>query len=113
MTGLRIPALTRWFSSSVRFGVTHPIITIALVLLVPFTGYWSMSQLTEQFFPPSDRDMFEIQVYMPPQASVYATKNTSEKIDDIIHRYPEVERIDWLVGANFPSFLLQPASKAK
>ncbi|MEZ8444325.1 efflux RND transporter permease subunit [Vibrio splendidus] len=104
MTGLRIPALTRWFSSSVRFGVTHPIITIALVLLVPFTGYWSMSQLTEQFFPPSDRDMFEIQVYMPPQASIYATKNTSEKIDDIIHRYPEVERIDWLVGANFPSF---------
>ncbi|OED66369.1 acriflavin resistance protein [Vibrio tasmaniensis ZS-17] len=104
MTGLRIPALTRWFSSSVRFGVTHPIITIALVLLVPFTGYWSMSQLTEQFFPPSDRYMFEIQVYMPPQASIYATKNTSEKIDDIIHRYPEVERIDWLVGANFPSF---------
>ena len=104
MTGLRIPALTRWFSSSVRFGVTHPIITIALVLLVPFTGYWSMSQLTEQFFPPSDRDMFEIQVYMPPQASIYATKNTSEKIDDIIHRYPEVERIDWLMGANFPSF---------
>ncbi|MEZ8232438.1 efflux RND transporter permease subunit [Vibrio splendidus] len=104
MTGLRIPALTRWFSSSVRFGVAHPIITIALVLLVPFTGYWSMSQLTEQFFPPSDRDMFEIQVYMPPQASIYATKNTSEKIDDIIHRYPEVERIDWLVGANFPSF---------
>ncbi|MCC4815528.1 acriflavin resistance protein [Vibrio lentus] len=104
MTGLRIPALTRWFSSSVRFGVTHPIITIALVLLVPFTGYWSMSQLTEQFFPPSDRDMFEIQVYMPPQASIYATKNTTEKIDDIIHRYPEVERIDWLVGANFPSF---------
>ncbi|KAA8670097.1 efflux RND transporter permease subunit [Vibrio gigantis] len=104
MTGLRIPALTRWFSSSVRFGVTHPIITIALVLLVPFTGYWSMSQLTEQFFPPSDRDMFEIQVYMPPQASIYATKNTSENIDDIIHRYPEVERIDWLVGANFPSF---------
>ncbi|MDH5930305.1 efflux RND transporter permease subunit [Vibrio splendidus] len=104
MTGLRIPALTRWFSSSVRFGVTHPIITIALVLLVPFTGYWSMSQLTEQFFPPSDRDMFEIQVYMPPQASIYATKNTSEKIDDMIHRYPEVERIDWLVGANFPSF---------
>lgn len=104
MTGLRIPALTRWFSFSVRFGVTHPIITIALVLLVPFTGYWSMSQLTEQFFPPSDRDMFEIQVYMPPQASIYATKNTSEKIDDIIHRYPEVERIDWLVGANFPSF---------
>ncbi len=48
--------------------------------------------------------MFEIQVYMPPQASIYATKNTSEKIDDIIHRYPEVERIDWLVGANFPSF---------
>ncbi|GAL31782.1 cobalt-zinc-cadmium resistance protein CzcA [Vibrio maritimus] len=103
-SGLRIPALTRGFSQSVRLAIKHPAISLVLVLAVPVTGYWSMSQLTEQFFPPSDRDMFEVQVYLPPQASLYATKATTEDVDAIIRDYKGVERVDWLVGANFPSF---------
>lgn len=103
-SGLRIPALTRGFSQSVRLAIKHPAISLVVVLAVPVTGYWSMSQLTEQFFPPSDRDMFEVQVYLPPQASLYATKATTEDVDTIIRDYQGVERVDWLVGANFPSF---------
>lgn len=103
-SGLRIPALTRRFSQSVRLAIKHPAISLVVVLAVPVTGYWSMSQLTEQFFPPSDRDMFEVQVYLPPQASLYATKATTEDVDTIIRDYQGVERVDWLVGANFPSF---------
>jgi multidrug efflux pump subunit AcrB len=48
--------------------------------------------------------MFEVQVYLPPQASLYATKATTEDVDAIIRDYQGVERVDWLVGANFPSF---------
>ncbi|MFC5080262.1 Cobalt-zinc-cadmium resistance protein CzcA [Vibrio thalassae] len=103
-TGLRIPALTNAFAHSVKLAIKHPMISLLLVLAVPITGYWSMSQLTEQFFPPSDRDMFEVQVFLPPQASIYATKASTARVDDIIRSYDGVERVDWLVGANFPSF---------
>ncbi|GAL17669.1 cobalt-zinc-cadmium resistance protein CzcA [Vibrio maritimus] len=103
-TGLRIPAMTKWFSESVRLAIKHPAISLLLVLTVPITGYWSVSQLTEQFFPPSDRDMFEVQVYLPPQASLYATQAITEEVDAVIRSYDGVERVDWLVGANFPSF---------
>lgn len=103
-TGLSIPPLTRAFSASVRFAIKRPLIAIALVMLVPLTGFWSASQLTEQFFPPSDRDMFEIRVYLPPQASIFASQDTAMKVDELVREYDGIERIDWLVGANFPSF---------
>ncbi|OIN28844.1 efflux RND transporter permease subunit [Vibrio barjaei] len=103
-TGLRIPALTHAFARSVKLAIKHPAISLLLVLAVPITGYWSISQLTEQFFPPSDRDMFEVQVFLPPQASIYATEASTELVDNIIRSYEGVERVDWLVGANFPSF---------
>ncbi|PMH45031.1 acriflavin resistance protein [Vibrio sp. 10N.286.49.B3] len=104
VTGLRLPRVTQWFRSSIHWGVTHPVVTLILVVLVPITGYWSMSHLTEQFFPPSDRDMFEVQVYLPPQASIYATEKVSEDVDRVIRSYANVEQVDWLIGANFPSF---------
>ncbi|SEF85274.1 efflux RND transporter permease subunit [Vibrio hangzhouensis] len=103
-TGLRIPLITAGFARSVRWAIKHPSLSLALVLAVPVTGYWSMSQLTEQFFPPSDRDMFEVQVFLPPQASIYATRASASKVDGVIRSYQGVERVDWLVGANFPSF---------
>ncbi|GAB7220260.1 efflux RND transporter permease subunit [Vibrio comitans] len=103
-TGVHFPALTRVFSKTVAFAINRPLIAIALVITVPIGGYLSMSQLTEQFFPPSDRDMFEVQVYLSPQASIYATEEATKKVDAIIREYEGVEQVNWLLGANFPSF---------
>ncbi|MGF1681714.1 efflux RND transporter permease subunit [Photobacterium minamisatsumaniensis] len=103
-TGITTPALSRVFRGSIKQTLKHPLITAAIVCILPFTGFWGAGQLTEQFFPPSDRDMFEIQVYLPPQASIYATTDTTQEIDKIMANYDEVERVGWVVGANFPSF---------
>ncbi|GAD88813.1 hypothetical protein VHA01S_010_00390 [Vibrio halioticoli NBRC 102217] len=103
-TGVRIPPVTRAFSKTVSLAIRRPLIAIALVVSVPVAGYVSLSQLTEQFFPPSDRDMFEVQVYLSPQASIYATENVAEEVDKIIRQYQGVEQVNWLVGGNFPSF---------
>ncbi|MEZ9512482.1 efflux RND transporter permease subunit [Vibrio breoganii] len=103
-TGVHFPVLTLAFSKTVAFAIRRPLIAIALVITVPIGGYLSMSQLTEQFFPPSDRDMFEVQVYLSPQASIYATEQATKKVDAIIREYEGVEQVNWLLGANFPSF---------
>ncbi|OLQ81150.1 acriflavin resistance protein [Photobacterium proteolyticum] len=103
-TGISFPALSARFEKSVKFAIKHPAITALLVCILPFTGFWSASQLTEQFFPPSDRDMFEIQVFLPPQASIYATLDATRQVDEIMAEYDTVEQISWLAGGNFPSF---------
>lgn len=103
-TGLTIPVLTRWFSSSVAAAIRHPVLAIVAVVSVAFTGFWSTSQLTEQFFPPSDRDMFEVQVYLPPQANILQTRDTAMQVDSIIREHDAVVKVDWMIGNNFPSF---------
>ncbi|MDO6542867.1 efflux RND transporter permease subunit [Photobacterium sanguinicancri] len=103
-TGIHLPQLSETFRKSIGLSVRHPFITALLVMIVPLTGFWGATQLTEQFFPPSDRDMFEIQLFMPPQSSIYATAEVTEQVDKIMAEHVSVEQINWLVGTNFPSF---------
>ncbi len=103
-TGLSVKWMSRGFASTVGWAIKHPVLAMMLAMVLPVTGYWSMSQLTEQFFPPSDRDMFEVQVYLPPQSSIYATKRTAEHINTLIAEEEGIEQVQWMVGASFPSF---------
>ncbi|ERB64044.1 hypothetical protein N779_17470 [Vibrio coralliilyticus OCN008] len=48
--------------------------------------------------------MFEVQVFLPPQSSIYATEATTEIIQDLITAEQGVEQVHWVVGASFPSF---------
>ncbi|MGR5119983.1 efflux RND transporter permease subunit [Vibrio astriarenae] len=102
--GIQMPKLVLAFEKTVRFAVHNPIKSALVVCSIPILGFWSAGQLTEQFFPPSDRDMFEVQVFLPPQASIYATESTVEKVEQAIRENQHVESVNWLVGTNFPSF---------
>ncbi|WP_028022414.1 efflux RND transporter permease subunit [Enterovibrio calviensis] len=102
--GISLPRVSAMFRASVRGAVRFPLIAIPLVFVVPASGFWAAGQLTEQFFPPSDRDMFEIQVYLAPQASMTATLETTQEIDRIMAKNENVESVGWVVGTNFPSF---------
>lgn len=103
-SGVTIPVLSKWFARSISIAVRYPYIAIMVVVSIPSFGYWSSTQLTEQFFPASDRDMFEIQVYLPPQASIYATKATTEVVHKLITEEEGIEQVNWAIGTSFPSF---------
>ncbi|OAN18085.1 acriflavin resistance protein [Photobacterium jeanii] len=103
-TGIHLPKVSQWFRATIAQSIKHPLLTALFVSIVPFTGFWGATQLTEQFFPPSDRDMFEIQVFLPPQASIFATANATAQIDKLMAQHPEIEHTNWLIGTNFPSF---------
>ncbi|GAL14886.1 cobalt-zinc-cadmium resistance protein CzcA [Vibrio astriarenae] len=102
--GIQLPKIANQFEKTVRFAVHNPIKSALVVCTIPLFGFWSAGQLTEQFFPPSDRDMFEVQVFLPPQASIYATEETVDKVEQAIRENSHVESVNWLVGTNFPSF---------
>jgi multidrug efflux pump len=112
-TGITFPKVSEGFEKSVRIAIKHPLITALLVCILPITGFWSASQLTEQFFPPSDRDMFEIKLYLPPQASIFATAEATKSVDHILAQYDDIENVNWLVGGNFPSFYYNMAAREK
>ncbi len=102
--GIQITFISRWFSRSIATAIRRPYLAVAIVSSLPILGFWSVSQLTEQFFPPADRDMFEMRVYLPPQASINATKDTTDQVNQLIMEEDGVEMIGWSIGTAFPSF---------
>lgn len=102
--GIRLPRLSRLFRTSLQLSLRRPWLTIALVMMVPVGGFISAGQLTEQFFPPSDRDMFHIELHLPPQTSLQGTRSEIDKVSDILQQYDGIERVHWFIGDNAPPF---------
>ncbi len=103
-TGIRLPKLSQAFRDSVTKALEYPKATVLIISLIPLSGVISAGFLTEQFFPSSDRDMFEIQVYLAPQTNIQSTLRLTQEIDAFLSQEKEIEQIGWMVGGNFPSF---------
>ncbi len=71
--GLSLPLLGRWYAASLQFVLQRPWRGIAGGLLLPALGFLAATQLTEQFFPPADRDQFHMELELSSQASLAET----------------------------------------
>lgn len=102
--GVQLNWLSRLFKGSLRLTLNYPKITVIIVFLLPLSGFMAAKQLTEQFFPPSDRDMFQIELYMPAQTSINQTYRMTQRLDQVLAEEKGIEQIRWFVGSNAPSF---------
>lgn len=102
--GLHLPRVSARFQQSLAMALAHPWRTLLLVSLLPLLGFWVAGRLTEQFFPPADRDMIHIEASLSPQASLARTRELALGISAELASLPELVRQDWVVGDNAPSF---------
>jgi multidrug efflux pump len=102
--GLEFPRLAAQFTQSLRWTALHPRRVIFLVVLLPLMGYWLGAKLPQSFFPASDRNMFNFEVYLPTSASLYSTKALTEQISEELSEIEGIESLHWFVGGNAPSF---------
>ncbi|MCC7411917.1 MAG: efflux RND transporter permease subunit [Gammaproteobacteria bacterium] len=82
--------------------VGHPRAAIAASLVLPLAGFLAAATLPSQFFPPADRDQFEIQVWLPTDTAVAATARTVVAIDAVIRGHAGVLGTTWVAGASSP-----------
>ncbi|AZQ11208.1 efflux RND transporter permease subunit [Shewanella khirikhana] len=102
--GVRMPRLAAAYEALLSKLLHTPIRSALLIGLLPLLGFMAAGRMTEQFFPPSDRDMFQIEVYMASQVSLERSQATVAAMDRQLEQTDGIERIDWVVGGNIPSF---------
>ncbi|WP_110456417.1 efflux RND transporter permease subunit [Shewanella algidipiscicola] len=102
--GIDFPALSRAFTFTLQHALQRPLWAAIIIGILPVSGFMAAGQMTEQFFPPSDRDMFQIEVYLPPQSSIEHTHSVVKQIDTTLRAGGEILRLDWMIGTNAPSF---------
>ena len=82
--------------------IQMPILTMSIVMLMAFTGLYLASKLGNEFFPTADRDQFQVEVWMPGDASIDNTVSVAESINRFIESKKGVEKITWLIGGSTP-----------
>ncbi len=102
--GIALPTLGKLFSQQLIWVLTNRIKAIVIICCLPLLGFIFANQLTEQFFPPSDRDMFEIEVYLPNQSSIINTHDISQQVSEYLYQQEGIEQVRWFIGKNSPSF---------
>ncbi|GAB4227546.1 MAG: efflux RND transporter permease subunit [Chlamydiales bacterium] len=102
-TGLPSPKLFDDYTSFILQSMNYPK-TFALISMIPsLIGFWLIPTMPVEFFPPSDRDMFEIKLWTSSESSIQYTLSVVEKADKLLKTLPGVNQIHWLVGGSSPS----------
>jgi multidrug efflux pump subunit AcrB len=70
---------------------------------LPVLGFCLAATLGSQFFPPADRDQFEVEVWLANGTSLNRTAGVAREIEAAMRAHEGIERIDWLVGGSYPT----------
>ncbi len=81
----------------------HPALTLLITISIPIAGYMLSGTLGQQFFPPADRDQFEIEINLPYDASIDHTHKLIAEIDQQLRQRKGVKALSWRLGASFPT----------
>lgn len=102
--GVRLERLSILFRRSIAWVLKTPRTAIALVFVLPLSGFMLAGQLQEQFFPASDRDMFHIELNLPSQSSILQTQAVTGQISQLLAQQAGIKHVRWFIGNNSPSF---------
>ncbi len=102
--GFSNPRLTIAYRATLDVIFHRPLLGIALGLLLPIAGFFGATTLTEQFFPPADRNQFQIQLSLPSQASIGYTTEVVQAARKLLLQHPEITDVEWFVGSSAPPF---------
>lgn len=100
--GLRSKPLAWVYRKLLDATIAQPVVGIALSLLLPFAGFFAATTLPSQFFPPTERDMFQVRLVLPPASSIYETTRRVEDATDLLNSYDGVEDVSWVIGESSP-----------
>ncbi len=119
--GVEVPRLARSYTALLRAGARRPGLALAFSLILPACGCAAALGMGRQFFPRVDRDMFDVQLWMPAGTGLAATRDAAREVEAILRRSPgassqtsaesagenargnAVEHVHWLAGASLPS----------
>jgi len=102
--GIDAKPVRQGFQRSLDWTMRRPKTALMLATGLPILGLLLGLGLTEQFFPPSDRDQFHIELELPSQASIEETRALVETVHKRVMAHPEVASAHWYIGQSAAKF---------
>ncbi|MEE2897065.1 MAG: efflux RND transporter permease subunit [Gemmatimonadota bacterium] len=92
------------YDATIARAMKHRRLTMVFGVLAVAAGAVLASMVDQQFFPPSERDEFAINVWMPEGTRLEATDRTTREIEQVLEADPDVRAFASFVGVGAPRF---------
>lgn len=102
--GISPAVLAAPYRRSLLRTLRHPGQGVALALLLPLLGFLAFGSLEQQFFPPTNRDQFQIELRLLRQSALERTEALAMAVRQRISRDPHVDDVHWFLGESAPPF---------
>lgn len=102
-SGYSHAGLREKYRSVLHWCLEHPAKALLLSITLPLSGFAASTTLVQQFFPPVDRNQFQIQMTLPPQASLDETLRQVNIARRIMAKYPEITSDYWVIAETPPA----------
>jgi len=79
-----------------------PIIGVGASIVLPIIGFLVAGTMTSSFFPPVDRNQFQVQITMPAGTSLSQTLKEVNRAREYLAVVPEIVESHWFVGEASP-----------
>jgi multidrug efflux pump subunit AcrB len=102
-TGLHKPKVFEDFKQFTLRAIEQPKRYLLLAMVPCFVGFFMMTTMKVEFFPAADRDMFEVQMYLPSDSSIAYTQRQVEIADRVVKELAGITATHWLLGGSTPT----------
>lgn len=103
-SGIKTPRLSAAFEKLLRLALDRPLPALCLIFLLPLAGFYGITTVPKQFFPPVDRNMFNLEITLPTRTSFEKTERLAREMDAVISAKEGLVSIDWFIGKSASPF---------
>jgi multidrug efflux pump subunit AcrB len=100
--GFSHAGMRRAYRRSLDAVLARPVLGIGVGLVLPILGFALAGTLTQQFFPPVDRNQFHVQMTFPGQTSIEETRRRVERAREILAEFDAIGADHFFVGQGAP-----------
>jgi len=101
--GVAVPGLVARFERLLAAALVRPRRVVAALAALALTGFAAAATLGNEFFPPAERDQFQIEVLMASETPLERTAHIARELSATLHAEPGVERVFFEVGGSVPT----------
>ncbi|WP_300395931.1 efflux RND transporter permease subunit [Henriciella sp.] len=100
--GISIDAVTDGYRWTVGAVLRFPLLGILIGLVPTVAGFVLGGSLPLQFFPQTERDQFQVEITLPPTATIHEARRASARATELLYSYPNVELVNFTLGESAP-----------
>ncbi|WP_084397327.1 efflux RND transporter permease subunit [Henriciella aquimarina] len=100
--GISIDAVTDGYRWTVGTVLRYPLLGVLIGVVPTVAGFMLGGSLPLQFFPQTERDQFQVEISLPPSATIHEARRASERATEILYTYPHVEMVNFTLGEAAP-----------